>query len=721
MPSEPRVPVNNETVTSAAPGGAAVVERLMRPRAVAIIGISSTPNTAGRTMLANLTMNDYQGEIYLVNRSGAEIEGRTSLTTVDELPEGVDLAVLSLPANGVREAIAGCIRRKVGAAVVFAAGFAELNDEGRAEQEIIAKMAREGGLGLVGPNCLGYTNYVDSFAVGFAGASKVVPMARDAGPGIALIGQSGGLIGHARMAYDLRGLPVSYTISTGNEAGLGVADFLDYLAKDPATGVVVVYAEHIRHPAAFLKGAATLRAAGKTIVLMHPGRGKRAQEAARSHTGALAGDYAVMRTYVEHHGIVLVETLEQLSDVVEILTRYPKPPSAGIGVVTFSGAFCGIVYDFCEDVGLEVPPLSATAEATLTPLLPSFAPPRNPLDLTTQPIWQPDLIGIGAKALLDDPAIGSLIVSVTVGQPQQSIKYMHSLLKAFEGNTKPVVLSILGDGSPLAPEFNELAAKNRLIQIRSPERALRAIATITAHGKRIAAAASRAVTPAPFAKMPAIGKGTLAEWEGKKILAAAGIAVPKGDLARNADEAVAVAKRIGYPVALKAQAAALTHKSDAGGVILRIADEASLRAAWRKLTESVARAQPGLELDGALVETMGAPGLELVVGARRDPEWGPVLLVGLGGIWIEALGDVRLLPPDLPEEAIVEEILKLRAAKLLHGFRGAPPVDVKAVARTVAAVGRLMQTVPDMMEIDVNPLVAYPDGVIALDALIVMR
>jgi acyl-CoA synthetase (NDP forming) len=311
-------------------------------------------------------------------------------------------------------------------------------------------------------------------------------------------------------------------------------------------------------------------------------------------------------------------------------------------------------------------------------------------------------------------------VSVTVGPPQQSVKYMHSLLRAFEGNTKPVVLSILGDGSPLAPEFDELAAKNRLIQIRSPERALRAIATITAHGKRIAAA-SRAAKPAPFANMPAMGKGTLAEWEGKKILAAAGIAVPKGDLARSADEAVAIASRIGYPVALKAQAAALTHKSDAGGVILRIADAAALRAAWQRLTESVARAQPGLKLDGALVETMGAPGLELVVGAWRDPEWGPVLLVGLGGIWIEALEDVRLLPPDLPEAAIVEEILKLRAAKLLHGFRGAPPVDVNSVARTVAAVGRLMQTVPDMMEIDVNPLVAYPDGVIALDALIVMR
>jgi acyl-CoA synthetase (NDP forming) len=581
-------------------------------------------------------------------------------------------------------------------------------------------MARDGGLAIVGPNCLGYTNYVDGFVCGFAGAAKVEKMARDAGPGIALIGQSGGLIGHARMAFDTRGLPVSCTISTGNEAGLGVADFMHYLAEDPATGVVVVYAEHIRHPAAFLAGAAKLRERGKTVVLMHPGRGKRAQEAARSHTGALAGDYAVMRTHVEHAGIVLVETLELLADVPEILTRYPKAPSAGIGIVTFSGAFCGIVYDFCEDVGLEVPPLSAAAEATLKPLLPSFAPPRNPLDLTTQPIWQPDLIGVGAKALLDDPAIGSLIVSVTVGSPQQSVKYMNSLLEAFEGNTKPVVLSILGDGSPLAPEFNALAAKNRLIQIRSPERALRAIASITAHGKRLSASA-RVGRPAPFANMPAIGKGTLAEWEGKKILAAAGIAVPKGDLACTVDDAVAIAGRIGYPVALKAQAAALTHKSDAGGVILRIADEAALRDAWRRLTESVARAQPGLKLDGALVEKMGAPGVELVVGARRDPEWGPVLLVGLGGVWIEALGDVRLLPPDLPEDAIAAEILKLRAAKLLHGFRGAPPVDVKAVARTVAAVGRLMQTVPEMMEIDVNPLVAYPDGVIALDALIVMR
>lgn len=702
------------------PRGAAAVERLMRPRSVAIIGISSKPGSAGHTVLANLTLNNYAGDIHLVGRSGGTIEGRPVLANVDALPEGVDLAVFTLPAAGVREALEACVRRKVRAVVVFASGFAEFgNSEG---QDVIAKIARDGGIAMLGPNCLGYTNFVDGLAIGFASAAAVPRITDTRNPALAIISQSGGFMSHLRQAFDGRGLPASYMISPGNEAGLDLVDFLEFLTADAATKAIVLYAEHVRRPVEFLAAAKAARAAGKPIIMMHPGRGARAQEAAKSHTGALAGNYEVMRTQVAHAGIALVETLDELADTAEILARYPSPPTKGPGILTFSGAFCAIAHDFCEAIGFDVPPLSPQSEATLKKRLPGFITPHNPLDLTTQPIWEPDLVGYSAKALLDDPALGSLVISITVGGPAQSVEYMKGVVKALEGSTKPVVFSVLGDTSPLAPEFLAMAREHRIILSRSSERSLRAMAQATAHGRAVAAA--QVVAPAtPLKNAPKLGSGPQVEWLGKQVLTAAGIKTPDGALAKSADDAVAVAKRIGFPVAMKAQAALLAHKTEAGGVILNIADEAALRAAWQKLHDNVARAQPGLKLDGALVEKMSAKGLELVVGAKRDPMWGAVVLVGLGGILVEALGDVRLLPADLSEAAITEELHKLKAAKLLGGFRGSPAVDVAAVAQVAAAVGRMMRTMPEIVEIDVNPLVAHAkgQGATALDALIVTR
>jgi acetate---CoA ligase (ADP-forming) len=255
---------------------------------------------------------------------------------------------------------------------------------------------------------------------------------------------------------------------------------------------------------------------------------------------------------------------------------------------------------------------------------------------------------------------------------------------------------------------------------RSSDRMLRAIALYTRYGRSLARRRV-AANPAPFPGMPKLGKGAQPEWLGKKTLSAAGIRVPEGELARTPDDAVAVAKRVGYPVALKAQAAALSHKTEAGGVMLNLADEAALRAAWETMQRNVKAAAPGVTLDGCLVEKMSPKGLELMIGAKRDPAWGTVLLVGLGGIWVEALSDVRLLPVDADETQVVEALYQLRSAKLLTGFRGAPPVDVEAVAKAVLAIGRLMRTTPGIVEIDVNPLMVFAkgQGAAALDALII--
>jgi acetate---CoA ligase (ADP-forming) len=277
----------------------------------------------------------------------------------------------------------------------------------------------------------------------------------------------------------------------------------------------------------------------------------------------------------------------------------------------------------------------------------------------------------------------------------------------------------LGDTWQLTPDAVEAVSESPAAFSRSSDRMLRAIGLYTRYG-RLLARPSVNVPPEPINGL--LGKGAQPEWLGKKVLAAAAVRVPDGDLARTADEAVAVARRIGYPVVLKAQAAALSHKTEAGGVILNLANESAVRAAWDTLVGNVKRAAPEIVLDGILVEKMSAKGIELMVGAKRDPGWGTVLLVGLGGIWVEALGDVQPLPAHADSAQIIEALGNLRSAKLLPGFRGALPADIEAVAQVVTAIGRLMQTVPELTEIDVNPLMVHAkgQGVTALDALIVV-
>jgi succinyl-CoA synthetase beta subunit len=278
----------------------------------------------------------------------------------------------------------------------------------------------------------------------------------------------------------------------------------------------------------------------------------------------------------------------------------------------------------------------------------------------------------------------------------------------------------LGDTWQLGPDVNEAVKESPAVYSRSSDRMLRAIALYTKYGRSLARTRVTGA-PAPFTGLPKLGKGAQPEWLGKKLLTAAGIRVPYGDLARTADEAAAVARRIGYPVVLKVQAAALPHKTEAGGVVLNLAEETALRAVWDVMMRNVERAAPDVSIEGALVEKMSPKGVELMVGAKRDPGWGTVLLLGLGGIWVEALGDIQLVPGNADETQIHEALGKLRSARLLDGVRGAPPVDVAAVVQAVMAIGRLMQIVPELTEIDVNPLMAHPkgQGATALDALIV--
>jgi acetate---CoA ligase (ADP-forming) len=693
------------------------LDRLLRPRSVGIVGASPEPGSFGNAVLANLQRCNYQGAIHLVSRNRKEIAGLACVPTIDDLPLGTDAVVLIVPEAAVIDAVTACVRREIGGAVVFAAGFAETGAEGKAKQERLAAIAREGGLALNGPNCAGLVNLVDGIPLTFEPSIAAADIAPS---GVGIIAQSGGMMGNIRLALKMKGVPTTFAVSTGNEAVLGLEDFLAYMLEGEGARVIALFIEEVRRPRLFLELLARARMAGRPVVLMHPGRTRRARSASLSHTGALAGDHAVMETVLREAGVILIDTLDEFFDVTAMIARWPRPSALGPGIMTNSGAFRAVALDFCADAGLDLPLLAEPTKATLERLLPAYAAIDNPLDLTTIGLGNPDVFGRTAAALLGDPAIGGLITAFMPGSPQLQVARAKSMLPVIEHSEKPVAFAHFTDGTPLAEEFAALMRAARLPVFQSPDRAMRAMAHLAAYGAELARNASRAPAEAA-APLPLPGRGVIPEYRAKRALAALGLAVPKGEMAHDLAAALAIADRIGYPVALKAQSAALAHKSDAGGVILGIAQADALRAAWDRLHDNVARAKPGLALDGVLIEAMARPGLELIIGARREREWGPVLLVGLGGIWTEALEDIRLISPALDEAGIDAEIGKLKGAALLAGARGGKPLDRRALAQAVAILARAIRGTPDLQEIEINPLVVYPEGegVVALDALIV--
>ncbi|MEZ5649309.1 MAG: acetate--CoA ligase family protein [Burkholderiaceae bacterium] len=708
------------------------VESLIRPRSIAIIGASADPRSFGGFVSGNLARFGYGGALHLVSRSSDEIDGRPCVRTIDELPTDIDLAVLAIPEAGVLDAVQALGRRRCRSAVLFASGYAETGDEGRARQQALAEVAHASGIAVVGPNCMGFTNFADRVPVTFeplAAPQAFAPRSGGHCVPVAVLAQSGAMAANMRDAMLGRGLPISLVFSTGNEVSVGIEDVLAHCIDDAGIGVIALYAEQIRRPGLFLALAARARAAGKPVVLLMPGRSARAREGAASHTGALAGDHASAITMLRRQAVVCVDTLDELFDVSAILSRYPEPPAGALAFMTGSGAMKNIALDFCDDIGLELPALQAHTVTRLREKLPAFAVAENPLDYTTIGVRQPGLIGEIIDILLADASIGQMVLSIPAGPTVAQRDKTEHIVPALARAAKPVVLVVTGDDGPIEDFFVDAIRDSGVPFQRSSDRALRAVARIVEYGamrERAARADSgvlaNAVTgPARSSAVPADATGPVVpEYLSKRWLAALGIPIPIGELARDADAAVAIAGRIGWPVVIKAQSPALAHKSEAGAVIVGLHDEPSLRAAWARLHDNVASHRPGLALDGVLVEAMGDRGLELVVGARRDPDWGPVVMAGLGGIWIEALRDVRLLAPDAAVADIVAELHSLKAAPMLDGIRGAPAVDAQAVARVVAAVGAQMLANPAIDEIDINPLIAYPDRVLALDALIVL-
>jgi len=695
------------------------IDRLLRPRSVAVIGASDRTGALGATLLNNLVQYEFAGEIYPVNPKRDEIAGLKCYHSVDELPEGIDCAVLAIPRPFVLDTVRGLAARGCGAVVIYSAGFSEAGEEGMREQLELGTIAAEHGMVIEGPNCLGCTNYVARVPLTFVETNMQSPPKGTRAVGIA--SQSGALAAVLATALHPRGCYVSTSVSTGNEAASGVEDYVNWLVDDEDTHVIAMYVESLRRPKAFIEAARRARAAGKPIIMLHPGKSNKAQESAATHTGAMAGDYALMKAKLAREGVIFADTLEELEDITEIALRCPALPGANMAVLGESGALRGLAFDIAEDIGLDLIDLNDENSPALRAVLPDFVPVSNPTDITAIGLSEPEIYTKVLTALLEDERVGSVVASIIQSDPITSgIKFPHIIKVLEDGSfSKPLVFAGVDEGATVPQDYIDGLRKVGIPWFPSTERAYRAIARLADLSKRDLTDNSGEPLPVPGLDRVS---GVVPEYKAKELLAPLGIPFPKSRFAATAEEAVAAAEEIGYPVVLKAQAAALGHKSDAGGVILKLDTADEVRTAFGRIFENVGAYDAAIALDGVLVEKMGTMGMEMIVGAKGDPGWGPVVLVGFGGVTAEILKDVVLVTPDLSEEQVIAKLLTLKQAKLLTGYRGSPELDVPALAKLVVEMGRIMAGNPAIHEIDLNPVIVHPkgQGVVALDALMLV-
>lgn len=696
------------------------IDRLLRPESVAVIGASDRHGALGCTLLNNLVQYEFAGDIYPVNPKREELQGLKVYKSAKDLPRGVDCAVLAIPRAFVVDTVRDLAENGCGAVVIYAAGFSEAGEEGAKDQAELARIAAEYGMIIEGPNCLGCTNYVARIPLTFVEINLKTPPAGARAVGVA--SQSGALAAVLATTLHPRGCYVSTSVSTGNEAASGVEDYVEWLVDDPATHVIALYVETLRRPQAFIAAARRARAAGKPMIMLHPGKSDKAAESAATHTGAMAGDHALMKAKLSREGIIFAETLEELADIATIAATCPSLPGANMAVLGESGALRGLAFDIAEDIGLDLVDLNDENSPKLRAVLPDFVPVSNPTDITAIGLSEPEIYTKLLTALLEDERIGSVVASIIQSDPITSKIKFPAIQKVLEGGDpgKPLVFAGVDEGATVPPEYIDGLRAVGIPWFPSTERAYRAIARLADLAKRDLA--DRSGEPLPIAGLDDYA-GVVPEYQAKALLRPLGIPFPESQFAANDAEAVTAAEAIGYPVVMKAQAAALGHKSDAGGVMLNLRTPEDVSQAFEKMHMNVSAYDASIVLDGVLIEAMGRMGTEMIVGAKHDPQWGPVVLAGFGGVTAEILKDVKLFTPDLGVAQVKAGLLALKQAPLLTGWRGSPALDVDALAALIVQIGQVMTGNPRIREIDLNPVIVHPagEGVVALDALMLVE
>ena len=700
-----------------APFTHADLSRLIDPRTIAIVGMSPRPGAFGMRSFENL--QHFAGEIYFVNGKYDRIAERAAYASLSALPTPPDCVVLVVPKEGVEALLIEAAEAGAGGVIVYASAYGEMGEgEGQAAQDRIAAIARERKLRVLGPNCIGLVNNITRAGMTFMPDYGRMP--HRVGP-VAIVSQSGAL-GYALLQAAERGRGFSHFISAGNSCDIDVADLIAYLADDPGCASIICVFEGVRDAQKLLAAARRARQAGKAVVVYKLGASESGALAARSHTGALASSHAAMLALFERAGFVVVDDFEALVEMAHFLACAGRPSARGVAVVSGSGGAGVVAADKAEKYGVPMPqPLEATTKVLRT-IVPAFGAARNPCDPTGQVLNIPESFTLCISALLEDPQYGAVVLPQSLSHPEVTIERYAQIRALADKYGKPILIAWLTEWLQ-GPGAELFESDDRLSLFRSMDRCFAALAAWHARADRPAAdfdGTARLSSHGAKTRAEEIlrsAHGALSDREAKRVLSEYGVPVVPDRLTGSADEAVAAAAGFGYPVALKIEAPAIAHKTEAGGVRLGLADEASVRSAYAEIMANAKRVTSGI--GGVLVQPMARPGVEVILGARVDPVAGPVVLVGLGGVMVELLRDTVLAMAPVSIEEAQAMLARLKGYRLLTGFRGSAPVDVKALAEAIARFSELAADLADSVsEIDVNPIIARPDGVLAVDALI---
>ncbi|MEO7938869.1 MAG: acetate--CoA ligase family protein [Burkholderiaceae bacterium] len=692
-----------------------IVKRLIQPRAIAIIGASADLEKVNGRPLKHLLGKGYQGRIFPVNPKYPAIAGLPCFPSIASLPDGIDLAVIAVPASEVIASVEALGARGIRAAVIFSSGFGEMGPAGAALEQTLVEQARACGVLLCGPNCLGFINAFDHV---YATFSQYADGPTGPGP-IAFVTQSGAFGTAIAALTRQRGLGLGYFINTGNEVDLGFSELMLAVIEDPRIRVAAGYLEGLEDGAALVRLARRCQELGKPLVLTKVGRMAAGARAAASHTGALAVEDAVFDAVIRQYGILRARNEEQMLDMLEALSQPRVAAGHGLGIATQSGGAGVMMADRAEEVGLQMAELTDATRARLAQVVPAFGAVSNPVDVTGQFVARPELLCESMVALLDDP-------NVHVGIVWLQLMYAHvdTLVKVFKEihsrTTKPFFVCWVAAPQDAVAQLRDLG----IVVYGAGERAVEAASALVQYhaGKLRAMEPQDASTAVPGLPAGPLSDGVQASVQATAWLRAAGIPIAQVALAQDADQAVTLWRAAGGPVALKIESPDITHKTEVGGVRLNLHDEAAIRGGFRALMDDASKALPDARLDGVLVQPMAQGHLEMVIGAQRDPVFGMIVMVGLGGVLVEVLKDVVFRRAPFTTAEALRMLGELRMGAMLDGVRGRPPVDRQALACMLSALSRWVDAMhPTLQELDLNPVLVGNNGPIAVDCVMVLR
>lgn len=688
------------------------LDDLLDPRHVAVVGASDNPRRIGGRPLAYFIERGFEGAVYPVNPNRDRVQGVDAFHSLSEVPGPVDFVLVAVPAAQVLEVMRQAVEKQAKTVMIFSSGFAEAGDEGTGWQDELARIAAESGVRVIGPNCLGAFNAAKNFYPTF---TNTISYSTPLPGGLAIASQSGAYGSHIYYVARKKGLGMNYWVTTGNESDLHTAEVIRLMAEHDDVHTICAYAESIKDGAVLVDALETARSAKKPVIFMKVGRSAVGAQAASSHTASLAGEDKVYDAVLRQCGAYRARTTEEMLDVALACRPRIFPAGRKVGLVTISGGAGVLMADAAADHGLEVVPMPADAQAKLKELVP-FASPRNPVDVTAQFFNDLSLVETFTKMMIERGGYDALIGfwTTVAGNPAIAGDVIENLRRAMKGHERTLFIQSLIASDEILAQYEEMGFPC----YEDPTRAVAAMAAACFFGRAFDRGTPEVPAVPQAARLP---DGPLGEQAAKRILRKAGLNVVEDVLVRSSKEAREAVAGMHGPAAMKIASPDILHKTEAGGVALHVSHDMAGQT-YNQITANASHYDRNAHIDGVLVSPMVNGGVELILGAKVDPVFGPVVMAGLGGVFTEVFEDVAFRRAPVGEDEAREMVEELHGRPMLHGARGQSPVDMRALADAISKLSVFAAAHADEIEsVEMNPVRAREHDCVALDALIVRR